>query len=219
MNALQSILFDLDGTLLDTAADLATALNKIFVEENLPALSLEKIRPIINEGFHHLLKLGIDVTPNTTYYNQLRERFFHYYEENLTNQTKFFVGIEKILNILKQKKISWGIVTNKPMRFTHPLQQRISLLKQAKCIVSGDTLPYQKPHPEPLEYACRLLNCNTENCIYVGDAKTDIIAANQAKMRALVALYGYIPHDQNPQEWQADGYLTQPMDLMKWLIA
>jgi len=217
MNNIKAVLFDLDGTLADTAADLNSALNQLLIEENLAPLPLEKIKPIVGGGSRSLIEFGLKISAQDPRYPELRKRFFANYEKYLTQQTTFFTGITEVLNFLDQEKIIWGIITNKPARFTQPLLEHLKLSSRAHCVISGDTLQHQKPHPAQLEYACEVLQLQPENCIYIGDMLTDVMASRAANMPALVALYGYIPADQDPTEWQADGYLKRATDLIGWL--
>jgi len=218
MKPIHSILFDLDGTLLDTAADLGTALNALLSEEKLPNVPFDAIRTTAGLGSRALLNLGMKIDPTHERYTLLQNRFFEFYEKHLTDQTQFFPGMTETLLFLDQKNISWGIVTNKPSRFTKPLLNHLQLDQRAGCIISGDTLPFHKPHPAPLQHACDLLKCHTENCIYVGDAESDVLASRSANMRVFTALYGYISPNENPTEWKADGYLNHPTDLIQWLL-
>ncbi|MDX1900835.1 MAG: HAD-IA family hydrolase [Gammaproteobacteria bacterium] len=217
MKSIQAILFDLDGTLLDTAADLGAALNQLLLEEKLPVQSFEKIRPAAGMGTSGLLKLGFGVNASNSNYSRLRNRFLELYDQHLTEQTQLFPGVLEILQILDERKIPWGIVTNKPARFTDPLIRYLQFESRAHCVISGDTLPFHKPHPAQILHACELLTCPPENCIYVGDMQTDVIASRHANARAFTALYGYISPEENPRNWNADVYLEQPNDLLEWI--
>ena len=216
--SINAIFFDLDGTLLDTAPDLAFALNTILVEQQRAPLPFEQIRPWVSFGARTMIKQAFQITdPADPWLEPLRQRFLKIYAENLANQTRLFVGMEEVLAILEQQKISWGIVTNKPTWLTIPLLEKLGLANRSVCNVSGDTLALNKPHPAPLFHACQLANCIPENCIYVGDALRDIEAGQRAGMQTVVALYGYIGEEEKPAQWGATGMISQPLDLLAWV--
>lgn len=211
------VLFDLDGTLLDTAPDLVFALNLIRQEQQLSPLPLQLIRPIANLGSRAMIKAAFDIREDDPVFSKLRDQFLGYYEQNIANSTQFFPNIDKVLTHLDDHDIPWGIVTNKPSRHTRLLLDALNLDKRAACIIAGDTLPYAKPHPEPILHACRLLKESPANCIFVGDAATDVTASKAAGSRALVALYGYLQANDDPYSWQADGYIHDPSEIIEWL--
>jgi N-acetyl-D-muramate 6-phosphate phosphatase len=213
------ILFDLDGTLLDTAPDLGTALNTQRAEHKLAPLPQERIRPIVSHGSPALLKLGFGIEPNDSRYAGMRARLLEIYRGCLNQQTHLFPGVDGVLHGLEQRGLRWGIVTNKPGGLTDPLLQTFNLSQRAACVVSGDTTPRRKPHPDQLLHACALTGCSPTDSIYVGDAQRDVEAAHAAGMQALVALYGYIDVSERPVDWQADGLLDKPADLLPWLDA
>lgn len=217
MNSIKAILFDLDGTLLDTATDLGRALNHLLEEEALPPLPIEAIRPAAGAGSAGLLKLGMNVLPDDPRYSALSERLLNFYQQYLLNTTHFFPGIEQTLDYLDQHAISWGIVTNKPARYTDPLIAHLKLDQRAVCVISGDSLKNRKPHPEPLLHACQLLQQAPENCLYVGDSAIDIQACKAAGNPSLAALYGYIPLGEDPFSWGADGYIQHASEIIQWL--
>ena len=190
---INAVLFDLDGTLLDTAADLAATLNAVLLTQRAKPLPLARIRPILSEGVAGLLKLGLNITEKNPNFPRLREQFLEHYSQHNREHTRLFPGIDTLIHYLQSNHLAWGIVTNKSTALTTPLINHFPLLKNAKCIIAGDTLDYSKPHPKPLLYACECIGCLPENCIYIGDAKRDIEAARAADMRSLVALYGYVP--------------------------
>jgi N-acetyl-D-muramate 6-phosphate phosphatase len=213
------ILFDLDGTLLDTAPDLGTALNTQRVENKLTPLPQERIRPIVSHGSPALLKLGFGIEPNDSRYASMRARLLEIYRGCLSQETCLFPGIESVLQVIEQRGMQWGIVTNKPGALTEPLLQAFNLMQRAACVVSGDTTARRKPHPDQLLHACVLTGCSPANSIYVGDAQRDVEAAHAAGMRAVVALYGYIDENEQPAGWHADGLIRKPADLLPWLDA
>lgn len=211
------ILFDLDGTLLDTAPDLGAALNAQRAEHRLPPLPIERIRPLVSHGSPALLKLGFGSEPQDSRYAGMRARLLEIYRGYLTRETRFFPGAEALLEVLERRGLRWGIVTNKPTGLTEPLVAAFGLHTRAACVVGGDTTPRRKPHPDQLLHACALAGVSPQETIYVGDAERDVQAAHAAGMRAVVALYGYIGADEHPESWQADGLLAAPADLLGWL--
>lgn len=213
------ILFDLDGTLLDTAPDLGAALNALRAEHKLPPLPAEYIRPLVSHGSPALLKLGFGIEPQDSRYAGMRAHLLEIYRTRLTLETRFFAGADMLLDALEQHGLHWGIVTNKPAALTDPLVAAFSLHTRAACVVSGDTTPRRKPHPDQLLHACKLAGLHPQDATYVGDAERDVQAAHAAGMRAVVALYGYIGADDRPHNWQADGLLVEPADLLGWVNA
>jgi 2-phosphoglycolate phosphatase len=215
--SINGILFDLDGTLLDTATDLAAALNHVLTLQQKKSLSIDNIRPAISTGVAGLLKLGLQIEVNDPIFPQLRKQFLDYYTQHICVFTHLFPGVEILINYLQEKKWPWGIVTNKSTILTKPLIKKFPLLNKAKCIIAGDTLKYSKPHPLPLLYACACINCLPENCIYVGDAKCDIDAANAADMYSLIARYGYIGDNEDINNWNASAKISSPHDIVEYL--
>jgi 2-phosphoglycolate phosphatase len=213
----KAILFDLDGTLLDTAPDLGQALNRILQARELAPLSLPVMRPSVGRGCKGLLKLGLNMDERHPDYPRLCDELLGYYEEHMLDNTHLFPGMENILTHLQKADIPWAIVTNKPERFTTELLKHLKLHDRASCVISGDTLANRKPHPEPVLRACELLNHKPSECLYVGDAEIDIIASKAAGTSALVAMYGYIASDEDPKTWHADGYIHHPSEIMEWL--
>ena len=214
---INSILFDLDGTLLDTAPDLAAALNAVLVAQQHKPLPLASIRPVISEGASGLLKLGFKITDQDYRLPNLRKQFIAYYSQNICKHTQLFPDINTVIHYLQKNHLSWGIVTNKSMALTTKLINHFPLLKTAQCIIAGDTLEYSKPHPKPLLHACECISCIPENCVYIGDAKRDIEAANAAKLHSLIALYGYIPSKKEAKSWKASAMVDTPLAIIDWL--
>lgn len=212
----QGVLFDLDGTLVDTAPDLVHALNAVLKVEGKEPLPFEQARSAASHGAGALLKLGFGEMSETDLRTRTR-LFLDYYAANICVDSELFPGVELILERLEALGIPWGIVTNKPALLTFALLDELRLRERAYSVVSGDTLPVAKPHPEPLLYAAEQCEVDPTNCIYIGDAERDMQAANRAGMMGLVAGYGYIAHDDQPDLWGAKGVLTQPLDLMHWL--
>jgi len=214
---INGILFDLDGTLLDTAADLAAALNQILKSQHVKPLSIDEVRPAISSGVAGLLNLGLRVTVKDPIFPVLRTQFLDYYHQYICVHTHLFPGVENLINYLQEEKWPWGIVTNKSTLLTKHLIKKFPLLSKAKCIIAGDTLQYSKPHPQPLLHACKYIACLPENCVYVGDAKRDIEAANAAGMYSFIALYGYISDKEDINSWNASASIASPLDIINYL--
>jgi len=213
----RTILFDLDGTLLDTAPDLADALNTVLAENQHSPLPFEDIRPVVSHGGVALIKLGFNIDSSDPAFTPLRQRLLDVYRENVSRRTQPFPGISKLLESIEQRGLNWGIVTNKPGWLTEPLLKDLGLFDRAACVVSGDTLEERKPHPAPMLHASELANSRPEHCVYIGDAQRDIEAGNNAGMQTLVALFGYIQKDDDPYSWNASSMIEQPDDLLAWL--
>ena len=214
---IRTVLFDLDGTLLDTAPDLAAALNAVLIENNRPALPFDAIRPVVSHGGIALIKLGFDLDPSDPGFDPLRQRLLETYRENISSLTRPFPGITDLLDALEKRRISWGIVTNKPGWLTDPLLKDLGLYDRAVAIVSGDTLDERKPHPAPMLHACELAGSDPGQCVYIGDAQRDIEAGINAGMQTLVALFGYLQEQDDPRNWQADDMIETPLELLEWL--
>ncbi|MDO9151116.1 MAG: HAD-IA family hydrolase [Methylotenera sp.] len=208
------ILFDLDGTLVDTAHDLAYALNLQRLRHGLVELSLEVIRPYASHGSKGLLAVGFDLTVDDADFAEMRDEYLAIYDQVLTRQPILFDGIAELLISLEAKHIPWGVVTNKPRRFTQPLMHSIGLLARAACVVSGDDAPRPKPYPDTLLMACKQVDVNPAQCWYVGDAERDIQAGKAAGMRTVVALYGYLAETDQPAAWGADRMINKPLDFL-----
>ena len=213
------VLFDLDGTLADTAPDLAEALNTLRAEHGRPALAFDAVRPAASHGARALIRLGFGIEDNEPRYPALHRRFLEIYSNALTRRTRLFPGMAALLAVMEERGLKWGIVTNKPARLTEPLISGLGLQRRAACIVSGDSTPRQKPHPEPLLLAARRVERPPRRCLYIGDARRDTDAGRRAGMRTLVALFGYLSADDRPQEWHADGLVRHPDEIMTWLDA
>jgi len=212
-HAAQAVLFDLDGTLADTAPDLAAALNRLRADQGLAPLPLEQVRPFASAGARGLVHVGFDAKPGDGEYDALREAFLEFYRERPCVDTRLFPGIPELLAEFARRSIAWGVVTNKATRFTERI---IATLKLAPaCVVCGDTTPHLKPHPAPLLHAAGLLALPPERCLYLGDDLRDIQGARAAGMRAVAVDWGYHhPASGGPGTWQADAVITQPGDLI-----
>lgn len=211
------VLFDLDGTLLDTAPDLTAALNRLRCELGESALPPDAIRPAVSQGSPAMLKLSFGLTDDDPRYDALNQRFLDLYREFIAVETALFPGMDQVLAYLEASAIHWGVVTNKPGWLTEPLMKALGLWPRAACVVSGDTLSKRKPDPEPLLYACAQVGIPPSHSCYVGDAERDMQAGKQAGMIALIAGFGYLGNEDKPEEWGADGFLERPTDLLDWL--
>lgn len=212
-----TVLFDLDGTLADTAPDLAFALNQTLKNHGKNPLAYEQIRPVVSHGGKALIELGFQISADTDHFESLRLELLDIYKANIATHTTLFNGMQSVIDSLEAKKIKWGVVTNKPGWLTEPLLEALQLTARAACIVSGDTLQQRKPHPAPLLHACKLAASSPDECVYVGDANRDIEAGRRAGMYTLVALFGYIGHDEQPHNWGADAMIETPQQILEWL--
>jgi N-acetyl-D-muramate 6-phosphate phosphatase len=217
MSLVKAVLFDLDGTFADTAPDLAAALNHVRALSELPPLPLEVLRPQASHGSIGLLKVGMNVTPDSPNFDMFRHIFLEYYTQHICVETTLFAGMAELITELEQRNIKWGIVTNKPHRFTVPLMEALGYAHRAACLISGDTCTHAKPHPEPMLAACKLIKIAPEQCLYLGDDKRDMEAANAVNMRGIIANYGYVSDDVSVQNWQAHGSVNHPMELLTYL--
>ena len=211
---IKTVLFDLDGTFADTAPDLAAALNHARASRHLPPLPLEVLRPQASHGSRGLLKVGLGIEPGDPGYDAIRDIFLDYYEKNICVKSRLFGDTEDLIAGLEQRGIKWGIVTNKPHRYTVPLMRALGYADRAACLVSGDTFAHSKPHPEPLLKACQLIGIAADECVYVGDDLRDMQAANAAGMRGIIAKYGYVSQDASVENWQAHGSIDKPTELL-----
>lgn len=216
-NNVSCVLFDLDGTLVDTAPDLADALNRTLIKHGREELPFGTIRPSVSLGGVAMVKLGFNLDETDPGFTPLRNEFLAIYRDNLSRHSRLFPGMEQVLVRLEEMNVSWGIVTNKPGWLTNPLMQALQLDTRTACIISGDTLEQRKPHPAPLLHACELLQSNPEDTVYVGDARRDIEAGASAGMTTLVAAYGYIDTSENPADWGADGLVESPEEILSWV--
>lgn len=216
---IRTVFFDLDGTLADTAPDLAAALNALLQEQGRAHLPHSSIRPVVSHGSPGLLLLGFGLKPGDDAYAALRERLLALYAAKLCDGTRLFPGVTELLLALRDRDIRWGIVTNKPAFLTDPLVARLPLPVAPACVVSGDTTGNRKPHPEPMLHACKLAGGRPEQSVYVGDAERDVRAGNDAGMKTLVALFGYLGDRDQPATWGADGFIHAPLDILSWLDA
>jgi phosphoglycolate phosphatase len=213
---IQAVLFDLDGTLADTAPDLGYALNHMRAARGLPPLALSETRPLTSLGARGLLGVGFGVTPADGDYPALRREFLEIYEENICRETRLFPGMPEVLLALEARGRCWGIVTNKAEHLARLLVGKILPASRCACVVGGDTTPYTKPHPAPLLAACGAIRRDAGECLYVGDDHRDIEAGRAALMKVAAAGWGYL-NGSDPASWNADWLLDEPRDLLKVL--
>lgn len=214
---IQTVLFDLDGTLLDTAPDLANALNSVLSANGHEPMSLDDIRPVVSHGGRALIELGFSIGPDHPDFEPRRLELLDYYENNIAQYTRLFPGMEEVLQYIETSGLNWGVVTNKPAWLTDPLMTALCLDQRAACIVSGDTLQECKPHPAPLLHACDLTSSQPGQCLYVGDAERDIQAGRNAGMPTLVAMFGYLMENDRPEDWGANALIHHPAEIIDWL--
>jgi 2-phosphoglycolate phosphatase len=214
--ATQAVLFDLDGTLADTAPDLAYALNCMRISRQLPALPVSVTRAYTSMGARGLLSVGLGVTPENSNYEALREEFLSNYAANLCRESCLFPGMADLLDEIERRGLRWGVVTNKAERYTHPLLERLGVHQRAACVVGGDTTPHIKPHPASLFEAARRMGLHARYCIYVGDDRRDVDAGRAAGMKTIVAKFGYL-HGNDPENWAADAMIDTPAGLLQHL--
>jgi len=214
---LKTVLFDLDGTLIDTAPDLADALNFTLSNNDYPEISLQKIRPHVSNGSIALVKFGFGIDNTHQKFELYREQLLNYYTANIARKSCLFSGISKVLENIEARGLNWGIVTNKPSYLTKPLLTQLNLLERAVTVVSSDTVEFRKPHPAPMLYACKEAGSDPAECVYIGDAKRDIEAGKNANITSLVALFGYINEYDDPESWGADGYIHHPINIIAWI--
>jgi N-acetyl-D-muramate 6-phosphate phosphatase len=211
------VLFDLDGTLVDTAPDLAYALNLQRERHGLSALPLEDIRPFASHGSRGLLHKGFGITMEHPDFAAMRVEYLALYDEVFARSPVLFNGMAEVLAHIENQGLPWGVVTNKPRRFTEPMMKVMGLDSRAACVVSGDDAPRAKPYPDTLLLACEQIGVNPRQCIYIGDAERDIEAGRVAGMKTVLAMYGYLDAQDQPEQWGADATIAQPLDLIALL--
>lgn len=216
-NGIQAVLFDLDGTLIDSAPDLGAAADKMRTDRGLTSLAYEAYRPFAGAGARGMLSVAFGISPDHGDFPLLREEFFQNYERRMTELTEIFEGVSEMITALEQRGVAWGVVTNKSERFTLPLTVAMPLFANAKAIISGDTTPHAKPHPAPLFEAAKRLGIEPAKCIYVGDDLRDIEAGRAANMGTVAATYGYLGHNADTTKWGADAVISAPAALLSLL--
>ncbi len=224
---IHAVLFDLDGTLVDTAPDLVNCLNLLLAELDRPTVAYETVRAHVSGGVAEIIRTGLNNNPNDINKNLAcddeltlyKTRYLELYRQNLSKYSKLFGGMETVLEKLDDAGLPWGVVTNKPSYLTEPLMRAIGLAGRCCSIISADTTPHIKPHPAPLLEACKRCVINPGNCIYVGDDKRDMEAGNAAGMLTLAAAWGYLSPKDNIHQWPAAAIINNPIDLLQWLAA
>jgi len=211
-----AVLFDVDGTLLDTAPDIAVAVNQLRRERGLAPLELARVRAFVSHGSSALVRIAFPEAPEAEFL-ELRARLLVVYRAALNVHTRPFPGMLELLGQLEQSGTRWGVVTNKPGWLTEPLLEALALRQRAAVIVSGDTLAQRKPHPQPLLHAARQLGVAVQQCVYVGDAERDVLAARAAGMPVVVVRFGYLAPGENPLEWPADAWVDSASEILAWL--
>lgn len=214
---IEAVLFDLDGTLIDSAPDLGAAADKMRTDRGLPSLPLADYRPMAGAGARGMLGVAFGLTPEHADFGALKEEFFANYEACMTERTYAFDGVAELIARISGAGLKWGVVTNKSARFTLPLTRRMPLFVTAQTIISGDTTPHAKPHPAPLLEAARQLDVEPGRCVYVGDDERDIVAGRAAGMPTVAAAYGYLGATADTQGWQADATIVSPAALLNLL--
>jgi len=213
----QAVLFDLDGTLADTAPDLARALNLLLGEHGRAPVPAEITRPLTSSGARGMIKIGFGLDPGHDDYEVLKARYLELYWAGLCVETRLYPGMDELLATLERHGVPWGVVTNKLERFTAPLLDALGLAARAACVVSGDTVARAKPHPDPLLHASRTLALDPGACLYVGDDLRDVQAARAAGMPIIAAGYGYLGYDGDPHAWGADAVIDHPLETLNFL--
>lgn len=210
---ISTVLFDLDGTLVDTAPDMANSLNLLLAENGKATLPHAHIRPHVSNGSEALVILGFGDALETERLETLKQRYLEIYQKNIHVDSCLFPGMEKLLQDIEQAGKRWGVVTNKPSWLTEPLLTSMGLADRCGCMVSGDTTAQRKPHPEPMYYACELIGSKASECLYIGDARRDIEAGNNADMKTIIATYGYIGKWEDMSAWGADELIDHPSEI------
>ncbi|TDF41649.1 HAD family hydrolase [Alteromonadaceae bacterium M269] len=209
----KGVLFDLDGTLLDTADDLGAALNYVLEKNGLPIVGRDKYYNRTSHGSKGLIELGFAEQLPCYNFDELRTDFLNFYSENICEHTKMYPGVEMLLEQLNSWSIPWGIVTNKPEALAIQLLEYFPILMACPIVVGGDTFKQRKPHPFPLLHAAKVLNVEPNQCLYIGDAERDIEAANSAEMYSIIANYGYIEEEDDVSNWCGDAMIETFSDL------
>ena len=219
VRAVRGVLFDLDGTLIDSAPDLAGAANRLRADHGLEPLPLEMLRPMVGSGARGMVGVAFGVAPGQPQFESLRDAFLAHYEAGLLQRTHPFEGVDEMLSALEDAGIPWGIVTNKATRFTLPIVAGLNLAQRAAVVVCGDTTLHSKPHPEPLWHAARAMGLAPEGVVYVGDDLRDAQAARAAGMAMVAATWGYLGLGEPVHSWGADVLMDSPSQLLEWLRA
>ncbi|HJV97010.1 MAG TPA: phosphoglycolate phosphatase [Albitalea sp.] len=217
MNGIEAVLFDLDGTLIDSAPDLAGAANELRESQGLPALPYERFRPMVGSGARGMIGVAFDLGPQDARFGALRDEFLQRYEQRMTRETCVFAAVLPLLDALDRQGRRWGVVTNKAARFTEPLVRSLGLHERAATVIAGDTTPHSKPHPAPLLEAARRVGLAPGQCMYVGDDVRDVQAGHAAGMVTVVAAWGYLGIGEPIDAWGADHIVQTPAELLNLL--
>ena len=216
-DGIQAVLFDLDGTLIDSAPDLGAAADKMRLDRGLPSLAPQRYRPMAGAGVRGMISVAFGLTPEHADFAALKEEFFVNYERCMTQRTYVFEGVQSLVGQLQRRGMRWGVVTNKAARFTEPLTRGMDLFAGAAVVISGDTTPHAKPHPAPLFEAARRLALVPSQCVYVGDDERDIAAGRAAGMGTVAATYGYLGTRTDIAQWGAHAAINSPLELLELL--
>ena len=217
MARVDAVLFDLDGTLIDSAPDLAGAANDLRLLHGLAPLPYEALRPMAGAGARGMVGVAFGLQPGDERFDELREAFLAHYERRLLQETVIFEAMVPVLQRLDASVLPWGIVTNKVMRFAQPVVEGLALHKRAAAMIGGDSTAYAKPHPEPLLEAARRIGVEPSRCVYIGDDLRDVQAGRAAGMATLAAAWGYLGQGDAVEHWGADAVITEPASLLNWL--
>ncbi len=215
--AVRAVLFDLDGTLIDSAPDLAGTGNDMRAARGLPLLPLDQLRPMVGAGARGMVGRALGVAPGQAEFEALRDEFLQRYEARMTRETRVFEAIEPVLAALASRRHPWGIVTNKVTRYTEPIVRALGLAEAAAVVVCGDTTPHAKPHPAPLLEAARRIGLEPGECVYVGDDLRDVQAGRAAGMATVAAAWGYLGDGDHIDDWGADHVIAEPGQLLNLL--
>jgi phosphoglycolate phosphatase len=213
---LTCVLFDLDGTLVDTAPDLIACLNRALEQHGFAQVPEQQVRPMISFGAEAMIKQSSAAKAFASH-ARILETMLNIYENNIVQHGGFFHGMVETLLDIEARGLKWGIVTNKQQRFTQPLAKALNLTERAACIISGDTTHKSKPHPEPMWEACRRADVKPEQCVFIGDALHDITAGKNANMKTLAAVYGYLTANDAPEQWGANALVESPAQISAWI--
>lgn len=216
---LSCVLFDLDGTLVDTAPDLLACLNRALRRHQLATVNEQAVRPLISYGAAAMINASQEGGVSEGKQAEILAMMLDLYQQNIAERSQFFPGIPEVLTMIESKGLKWGVVTNKRERFTLPLMDALGLTQRAACIISGDTVGKPKPHPEPMLAACRQAGVDPQECVYIGDASHDIVAGKVVQMKTLAAVYGYLKPDDVPETWGADALIASSCQLSAWIAS
>lgn len=216
---LACVLFDLDGTLIDSAPDIIAALNKALLQHGFMEVLPETIKPFISYGIPAMVKHSIPEVFDPEIIEKLTTDTLTYYADNIATHSVLYPGIAELLSMIENRALKWGVITNKRERFTEPLMAAFKFTDRVACMISGDTTAHGKPHPEPMLRACEIADVPTDQCVYIGDAQHDILAGRTVSMKTLAATYGYLKPNDTPEQWGADALVSSPLQISTWINA